>query len=261
MKRIIALVLAVLAVMSMSAGTLAAETEGGNSQEVLASYEEGTQDKTVISVNISWAQMSFTYRGASMPTWDAEEHRYEGEATEAGWVAGNGTITLCNNSNTILQARITYDQEPAYDKLEMKFTAAAPYLGSAYTDDRTDEEGKPMGTPCEVTVKAIPTGALNKETEDNSKIGTITIELNPEVEVFTMLDELEGEIFSCESRGTENLERGTVFFAPGTDTETLYELISAASLAYGDENVSTQEKNVAINKALTAYYGALDIAQ
>ena len=260
MKKGIAFAMILALLLAVSTTAAATETESGNSQEVLASYEEGTQDKTVISVDISWEQMSFTYRGASTPTWDAEEHRYEGEATEAGWAPGNGIITIRNNSNAILQTNISYNQEAAYKTVDMTFTDKAPYIGSAYTDDRIDEEGIPFGTPCEVTIKAIPTGTLNKDTQDNTKIGTITITVNAGVDVYNMLDTLEARIAECTVQSTEGLKRGAVYLATGADAG-LYSLTSEASAAYGNSELTPAEKNVAINKALTAFYGALNIAQ
>lgn len=264
MKRSIALVLILALVVAMSAtvsATEATENVSGNSQEVLASYEEGTQDKTIINVDISWEQMSFTYKGESVPTWNAEEHRYEGETTEAGWAAGNGTITIRNNSNAILQTLISYKQEAAYKDVYMSFTDEAPYVGSAYTDDRKDAEGNVCGTPCEITIKAIPMGTLPKETVDNTRIGAITITLNSAVDVYEMLDALASEIDTCTIEDTSGLTRGTPYLVSGTDANALQDLVTAALDAYAADEKLTPENNVAINKALTSFYGALDIMQ
>lgn len=262
MKKSIALILILALMVAMSAtvsATEATENVSGNSQEVLASYEEGTQDKTIISVDISWEQMSFTYKGESVPTWNAEEHRYEGEATEAGWAPGQGIITISNNSNAVLQALISYTQESAYGDVQMSFTDNAPYIGSAYTDDNMDAEGEVCGTPCRVTVKAIPMGTLPKETVDNTRIGAITITLNAEVDVYEMLDALAVKIDACRADDPAALTRGTPYLTE--DADALQELVTAALEAYVDGGNHTTVKNVQINKALTAIYGALNIAQ
>lgn len=264
MKRSIALVLILALVVAMSAtvsATEATENISGNSQEVLASYEEGKQDKTIISVDISWEQMSFTYNGESAPAWNAEEHRYEGEATEAGWAPGNGLITIRNNSNTIIQAMTSYKPESAYGDVDMSFTDESPYVGSAYTDDRKDEDGNVCGTPCEITIKAIPTGTLPKETEDNTKIGAITITLNSEVDVFDMLDALLSKINDCNIADTTGLNRGVPYFVSGTDVQALQDMVNAALAAYAVDESLSPANNVVINEALTAVYGALDIKQ
>lgn len=264
MKRSIALTLVLALVMTMSAvvsATEATESISGNSQEVLASYEEGTKDKTIVSVDISWEQMSFTYKGESAPVWNAEEHRYEGEATEAGWAPGNGTITIRNNSNAILQALIGYNQVDAYQDVYMSFTDEAPYIGSAYTNDQKDEAGNVCGTPCEITIKAIPMGTLPKETVDNTRIGTITITLNSEVDVYEMLDAVGAKISDCLFADISGLGRGTPYLVAGTDVNLLQNQVTAALEAYADNEGLTPENNVMINKALTDAYGALDLMQ
>ena len=264
MKRSIAFLLSLLLVASMSGtayATEATEAVSGNSKEVLASYEKGIQDRTVISVDISWEQMTFTYKGASEPTWNAEEHRYEGEAVEAGWAPGNGIIRISNNSNTVLKAQIGYKQETAYDKVFMSFTDEAPYIGSAYTDDAQDEEGNTVGTPCVVAIKAIPTGTLDEDTQDNSKIGTITIKVDSDVDVLMMLTDLEAKIGAYGTVDMTDPDRGTVHFVTGTDTQNLSLDVTNAMVACVDPNLTDPEKNVIINKLLTDFYGALDIVQ
>lgn len=264
MKRCIALVLILTLMVSLTAAvsaTEATENVSGNSQEVLASYEEGTQDRTIVSVDISWEQMSFTYKGESAPAWNAEEHRYEGEATEAGWAPGAGLITIRNNSNAVLQALISYKQETAYNDVYMSFTDEAPYIGSAHTDDRKDEQGEVCGTPCEITVKAIPMGTLPKETVDNTRIGAITITLNSDVDVYEMIDAVGNKLFAYHVGDASELPRGTRYLVSGTDVTAIQCLVDDALLNYDEDAGLTPEDNVAINKALTAFYGALDIKQ
>ena len=263
MKKSIALILILALLAAVGTTAFAAETTEtpeGNSQEVLASYEEGNRDKTVISVDISWDQMSFIYHGESAPAWNAEKHRYEDEVTEAGWAPGTGLITIRNNSNTILQAHVGYQQETAYETVKMCFTDEAPYIGSAYTDDRKDAEGNVCGTPCEVILKAIPTGILSEDTVDNTRIGTITITLSSEVDVYEMLDVLTARIAECDIQNVTGLERGTAFLASGTDVDAIQQLVVDALEVYASDQ-DVPQKNVAINKVLTAFYGALDIAQ
>lgn len=266
MKKIIAFVLALTLLLSMSAtvfATSTTETESGNSHEILASYKEGTQDSTVISVDISWKQMSFTYNGASSPVWNADEHRYEGEKTEAGWAKSEAIITIQNNSNTILQALLEYKQETDFAGLSMHFTDTAPYIGSANTADAQDEEGV-KGTPCIITIKAIPDGELDENTQDNTKIGVITITVqtvDSAALVLDMLDNLDILIAKYKNADTSNLARGAVYLASGTDTAALLELTSNAKTVYASAEKTETEKNVAVNAALTAFYGALEIAQ
>lgn len=262
MKRMIALVLILVLATAMSVTAFATEaTDGdtGNSHEVLASYEAGTENKTVISVDISWQQMTFTYKGPSEPVWNAEQQRYEGEETEGGWEEGTGTITISNNSNAILQADIDYNQETGYRDVSMAFTDQAPFIGSADTADRQDADGTVRGTPCVVTVKAIPTGTLPKETEDNTRVGTITITLTEVTAVDEMLDLLSDKAGTWNVFYETGLGRGTAYMTSIAERTRISSLIDEAVDVYYNET-SEQEKNVAINQALTAFYGALELA-
>ena len=258
MKRSIALLMLLVTALC---GTVSATGADPVTQEVWASYTEGTDGRTVISIDISWEQMSFTYAGASAPAWNPETHRYEGHTTEGGWLPGTGLITIRNNSNAMLRASVSYEQETAYDSVDMRFTDRMPFIGSAYTEDRTDSAGNLCGTPCRITVKTVPVGTLSEETGDPAKIGTISVTVDTVTDPVEMLDTLNEQIDLYPIADGTGLDRGTVHFAAGTDTQRLYALTEAALAACKNGELTEAEKNVAINEALTAFYGALDIAQ
>lgn len=263
MKRSIALFLIMVLMVAMGTAVTAAEvTENinGNEYTVQAVYQKGAEDKTIIDVDISWNQMIFTYVGESEPVWSAEKLRYEGDTTEAGWAAETGLITICNNSNTILQATMEYEEKPQYEGVSMCFSDAAPYIGSAHTDDAKDAEGKVCGTPCQVTIKVIPKGVLPNNVEKETDIGTITISLEPYEDVYGMLEELANKIEGYNIDDLTGKDRGTPYLAAEVDADELQALFTAAMIAY-DEETKSPEGNVAINKALTAYYGALDMVR
>lgn len=264
MKKTITLLLILLLTIMLPAAASAATpdaTEAPITQEVWASYKTGTADRTVISIDISWEQMSFTYADTSAPAWNPETHRYEGETTEGGWQPGTGIITIQNNSNAILRASIDYTKEAAHGAVDLCFTDKTPCIGSAYTDDRTDGEGNVCGTPCRITVKALPVGVLSGETGEPVKIGTVSITVDADVDALDVLDELNGRMDLYPVADGTKLARGTVCYAPGTDKQALYALTEAAMVACVNAELTEAEKNVAINEALTAFYGALDIAQ
>lgn len=263
MKRTIALFL--ILVLIVATGTTAAATEtteniNGNEHSVQAVYQKGTKDKTIIDVNISWDQMSFTYVGESEPVWNAEELRYEGKTTGAGWAAETGLITICNKSNAVLQAKMLYEKDSAYGDVSMCFTDEAPYIGSAYTNDNQDEEGNVCGTPCQVTIKVIPKGVLPSKAEQETVIGTITISLQPCDDVFSMLEEVGTKIGEYNIDDLTGMNRGDPYLAAEADPVALQDLVTAAMIACADET-KVPEGNVAINKALTAFYGALDMVR
>lgn len=258
MKKIIALLLILLMLPGMSAAVSAADitdTNTGNGQDVTASYEAGAVNTTVISVDIEWDNMSFTYKGESEPVWDAAKHQYTGENTEAGWVASEASITITNHSNAILQAGITYAPEASFSGISMHFTDAAPYIGSADTSD-TEE-----GTPCSVTVLAVPDGILSSDTAANTKIGTITVKVNADIHAQTVLAAIEEQASIVSGRNADEIGRGTAYFeSPKVADDILALQVTTMGVVYSNDKTDA-EKNAALNELITAYYGALKIKQ
>lgn len=259
MKKFISMILVLALVMTVSAtvtATEATEPNSGNSQEIWAIYEEGAKDSSIISVDISWQKMSFTYKGESEPVWNANLHQYEGEATEAGWAPSEATITITNNSNTILKGSFKYEYIEQFKDISMAFTDMAPYIGSADTNESTDAEGNPKGTPCAVSVKVIPTGVLEKENVESVKIGTITVAIEPVEDYSVVTSAIEAMIRDYQSKSSEELTRGDVRFREGTDPAAMLTLMDAVWDATTDAEV-----NVALNRLITTFYGALEIIE
>lgn len=263
MKKISSFVLTLALLMTMSTTIFASsitDTETGNNQDVLASYESSPENKTVISVDIAWNKISFTYNGASGPEWDATKHQYVDKAKEPGWTASEATITITNHSNSIVQATISYNAEDAYSDIGMIFTDEAPYIGSAYTEDQVDEEGNKQGTPCSVTVKVIPDGALSAETVDNTRIGVITVKVTSDHNGLDVVDAITA-MLSVHPWDAANLVRGTVYFTSQEAVDQIVELADAATAMYRQSDTTEAEWNAAVNALITAYYGALEIVQ
>ncbi len=259
MKKFISFILILVMLMAMSttaAATEVTEPGSGNSQEIWAIYKEGVKDNSIISVNISWEKMSFTYKGESEPVWNANLHQYEGEATEAGWAPSEAKITITNNSNTILKATFAYQHKDAFKDIDMAFTDMTPYIGSADTNDSQDAEGNPKGTPCQVSVKVIPTGVLEKENVESVQIGTITVSIEPVADCNEVVAAIEALIKTYQNQENEQLTRSDVHFREGTDVNALTMLMDAVWDA-----TTTAETNVALNKLITTFYGALEIIE
>ena len=89
MKKLLALALAVLMIAALPtaafATSAAVNADGGSASiEVSGTYQEGAIPEKVISVDISWDAMSFTYTGGSSGSWDPTTHEYT-TGTEGGW--------------------------------------------------------------------------------------------------------------------------------------------------------------------------------
>ena len=74
---------------------------------VNGSFVPGTAADEIISVDVAWEAMDFTYTGASQGTWNPVTHAYEG-AIEGGWSNNTPAITVTNHSNVAVNATLSF---------------------------------------------------------------------------------------------------------------------------------------------------------
>ena len=75
--------------------------------EISGTYTPGTAADEIISVDVAWDAMDFTYTDASQGTWTPANHAYEG-ATEGGWSDNTPAITVTNHSNVAVNATLGF---------------------------------------------------------------------------------------------------------------------------------------------------------
>ena len=174
MKKVIAMLLVLTLMISLSLNAFAAtanigQANGTSSQVVKGTYKTQAT-KTVYSVDIVWSDMSFTYTEQYEGEWNAVTHKYE-NATEGGWT-GTGTITITNHSNTAITADASYKANAGYESAGMSFDKDPLTLATA--DNGVNGAA---GTATEGRITVTPTGTLPEGTQ-NAEIGTITITIS-----------------------------------------------------------------------------------
>ena len=110
MKKLFATLLAVAMLASVSVTAFAAETNHGTQDTeitVNGSYVSGAAGSSVISVDIEWEAMNFTYSATSEGTWNPATHAYDGQ-TEGGWSDNTPAITVTNHSNVAVNATLGF---------------------------------------------------------------------------------------------------------------------------------------------------------
>lgn len=117
MKKLISVIAVLALVLAMSVPAFAAEALSGNSATgkgandytigVNGVYNAGGAAQDVISVDIAWKSMEFTYNAGSAGTWNPGTHQYETPKT-GSWAMNPKKITLKNHSDVAVNATFAF---------------------------------------------------------------------------------------------------------------------------------------------------------
>lgn len=169
MKKIFAVVIASLMIMTMSVPAFAESMGTGDKTiDVTASYKPAASTGTVYNVDIVWDSMKFTYTETDSRVWDPGTHTYSGSAG-GSWENSKADITVTNHSEAAVNVTISYNavgQTGITGTIENgTATLKAGALGKPEEADSMTATLKISGTP------------NSSVTEAGVKIGTITIKI------------------------------------------------------------------------------------
>ena len=92
---------------SLTESPSAGNGKGKYNIEISGTYTPGAAADEIISVDVAWEAMDFTYTGPSQGTWNPVTHTYEG-ATKGGWSNNTPAITVTNHSNVAVNATLGF---------------------------------------------------------------------------------------------------------------------------------------------------------
>ena len=170
MKKIISLTLALVLVLSLSVTAFAATNDGteATSINVNALYTDGVSTPEVISVNVEWGAMRFTYAVSGTNNWDAAMHEYVAATTEA-WSADGNTVTVTNHSNIAVKANLAFEADAAYSTVAGSFDQNELTLKSG--------EGLAYAEADQATAALTLAGTLDSTVTSFTKVGTVTVSI------------------------------------------------------------------------------------
>ena len=163
MKKIFAILLTVAMLATMSVTAFAAVTDGGTGDyeiDISANYQPGAASDEVISVDIAWGEMEFTYHGAAEGQWNPSTHDWDGGA-EARWEATGNTISVTNHSNAAIKATFAYN-------------AAVTTVTGSFSHN-TLELPTAVGTTKDAAPSSVTTLTLGGTLAESGKVGTVTV--------------------------------------------------------------------------------------
>lgn len=113
MKKLLRAVLAAALPLCIGLQALAAENSGtigkNGSQniDVTAKYTAVSAFPASYSVDIQWADMTFTYTEKKTHVWNASDHSYDTQS-QAKWDKTEATVTVTNHSNVDVDVTVSY---------------------------------------------------------------------------------------------------------------------------------------------------------
>ena len=152
MKKLYSLFLAILMIATLAIPVFAGETIDDSATVNVNGIVQytGSSETQIVSVDVAWEDMTFTYVEGVHFGWDPENHEYAG-AYEGYWENDRADITVTNHSNTEVTATLSY--EGIVETVIGAFTEA-----SGTMDDGILE----LATAVDTEVEAAPTNNLRK---------------------------------------------------------------------------------------------------
>ena len=264
MKKLLAGMLSLALAASMSITVFAAETStggGDTSITVNGKYQAGAEATEVISVDLAWDAMDFTYTAPSKGKWNPKTHAYE-NGDEGGWAPTNGAnpkIAVTNHSNVDVKASFSFNSD--IQNLFSHFSSKALVVDSAVGTTPADA---PKET---VSFSVYGVAAIDSDRE----LGTVTVTItkfDSTPQMISTTEELHASLYQTGVFKLENdidIGEGIIFDSgkyvldlnghtlSGNSSMNLIQIYGNATIKNGRVVNNTDDEN---GKAICTYYNA-----
>lgn len=150
--------------------------------EVKGKYIEKLMSDEIISMDVEWGAMSFTYAATQQGTWNPETHDYDDSTEEAAWVGDTTSeIKVTNHSNVGVTASFKFEAQEEFksetseqnDGVTGTFTQDSVELEKGEVKD--EEHPNAVEEADSKTVTFTIGGKLKNTATTETQIGTITV--------------------------------------------------------------------------------------
>ncbi|MBQ7364398.1 MAG: hypothetical protein IJW46_02235 [Clostridia bacterium] len=174
MKKIFVILALTALFISTAVPVFAADisTNNGNAQvTVNGTYASGTTAAEVISVDVAWGSMSFTYQDTDEGKWNDKTHSYD-DVVDAYWscAADANKITVTNHSNTAVEATLAFTKAEGTN-IEGSFTETVGTANDGVMALATAEGTAYAEAPAVSAYFNVNAGSIT----ENGTLGTITL--------------------------------------------------------------------------------------
>lgn len=200
MKKIFTPLLAVMMTATMSVSVFAATPIDGENATSAAGkdagdytigvngiYMSGTTASDVISADIAWEAMDFTYTEGSVGTWNPGTHSYSG-GTEGGWSTDKAGITVTNHSNVGIDAAFSFAANSGVNVTGTFYTKGEGGTYTAITS--ADAQQLVLASAVGTEVANAPAGTLyfgisGDSISANKALGTVAVKIAKDTKIYT----------------------------------------------------------------------------
>lgn len=198
MKKLISLILALVMVMGL-ATTAFAEEAGSKTLnkdnsythdiQVNGEYIQQLKSDEIISVDVEWGAMNFTYAATQQGTWQPDSHTYSNATEKAAWVGDTTSdIKVTNHSNVDVTANFSFKADiSTVTGSFAEATASAALIEDDDEPEKNDKKDQSLSVDLKAgevdgyatadnkTVTFTIGGSLADTYTTNTKLGTITV--------------------------------------------------------------------------------------
>lgn len=145
--------------------------------DVYGTYTSYQESAEIISVDVEWEAMSFTYAEEQQGTWNPSTHEYDNDTEEAGWVDNSADITVTNHSNVDVTATFSFAAEDAYNDVSGTNYVTGEFKNvdeNSYVELNAGVENKKDKADSKTVTFEIG-GKLGSDVGEETQLGTITV--------------------------------------------------------------------------------------
>ncbi len=174
MKKFLTLILAVamMATMSVSAWAETVRGETDKPIDVSGEYKDNSTKPEVISADVTWGAMEFTYTVSGSMDWNSDNHDYD-DNTRGAWAENGNTITVVNHSNVPITVSFAFAANTGYSKDELSPALTTESVNLPTAENVSKDDLSTLTASSTLTFN----GTLKAGTTDGTKIGSINVSI------------------------------------------------------------------------------------
>lgn len=187
MKKVFAAAVAATMVATMTMSVFAADSSQTISADeqscnigVKAKYVSEVSTPDVISADVEWGEMEFTYSVGGKKMWNAQTHTYSDSnaSNDPVWSATGNTVKVTNHSNVPVKSTFTYTAGENYSGLTGSFTYDNNKSADANGSIKLSQGVVNNASSADhVTATLALAGPLDSSVTTLAQVGTVTVKI------------------------------------------------------------------------------------